>query len=59
VKKIGKAARALDLHPDTLVRYERKGLIPAAPRDITGARRYSDEDIERLRALILPKNTGR
>src|SRR5918993_1650400 len=45
---ISVAARLLEMHPQTLRKYEREGLI--APSRTTGnLRLYSDEDLERLR----------
>lgn len=47
---ISVAARLLDMHPQTLRKYDRLGLI--RPSRIIGAwRLYSDEDIEKLRLI--------
>jgi len=47
---ISVAARLLQMHPQTLRKYEREGLI--APSRTTGnLRLYSDRDIERLRQV--------
>jgi len=47
---ISVAARLLQMHPQTLRKYEREGLI--APSRTTGnLRLYSDEDLERLRQV--------
>lgn len=47
---ISVAARLLEMHPQTLRKYEREGLI--APSRTTGnLRLYSDEDLERLRQV--------
>jgi MerR family transcriptional regulator/heat shock protein HspR len=47
---ISVAARLLEMHPQTLRKYEREGLI--APSRTTGnLRLYSDRDIERLRQV--------
>src|ERR671927_547570 len=47
---ISVAARLLKMHPQTLRKYEREGLI--APSRTTGnLRLYSDQDIERLRQV--------
>ncbi|MDQ3780892.1 MAG: MerR family transcriptional regulator [Chloroflexota bacterium] len=47
---ISVAARLLKMHPQTLRKYEREGLI--APSRTTGnLRLYSDRDIERLRQV--------
>jgi MerR family transcriptional regulator/heat shock protein HspR len=44
------AAELAGMHPQTLRMYERKGLLEPA-RTAGGNRRYSDEDIERLRRI--------
>jgi MerR family transcriptional regulator/heat shock protein HspR len=47
---ISVAARLLEMHPQTLRKYEREGLI--APSRTRGKfRLYSDEDLERLRQV--------
>ncbi len=47
---ISVAARLVEMHPQTLRKYEREGLI--APSRTTGnLRLYSDSDIERLRQV--------
>jgi MerR family transcriptional regulator/heat shock protein HspR len=47
---ISVAARLLEMHPQTLRKYEREGLI--APSRTTGnLRLYSDEDLGRLRQV--------
>lgn len=47
---ISVAARLLEMHPQTLRKYEREGLI--APSRTTGnLRLYSGEDLERLRQV--------
>jgi MerR family transcriptional regulator/heat shock protein HspR len=47
---ISVAARLVEMHPQTLRKYEREGLI-APSRTVTNLRLYSDEDIERLRQV--------
>lgn len=47
---ISVAARMLDLHPQTLRKYERLGLI-RPPRTIGSMRVYTDEELERLRLI--------
>ncbi|HEY5531432.1 MAG TPA: MerR family transcriptional regulator [Candidatus Anoxymicrobiaceae bacterium] len=44
------AARLADVHPQTLRLYERKGLL-RPQRTPKNRRRYSDEDIDRLRRI--------
>ena len=47
---ISVAARLLQMHPQTLRKYEREGLV--APSRTTGnLRLYSDDDLERLRQV--------
>lgn len=47
---ISVAARLAEVHPQTLRLYERKGLL-TPQRTPKNRRRYSDEDIERLRRI--------
>lgn len=47
---ISVAAELAGVHPQTLRIYERKGLVLPA-RTVSGSRRYSDRDIERLRRI--------
>jgi MerR family transcriptional regulator/heat shock protein HspR len=47
---ISVAARILDMHPQTLRKYERLGLVRPA-RTIGSMRLYSTEEIERLRLI--------
>ena len=47
---ISVAAELAGVHPQTLRIYERKGLVDPA-RTQGGSRRYSDDDIERLRRI--------
>lgn len=47
---ISVAARLADMHPQTLRLYERKGLL-CPTRTAKNRRRYSDEDIERLKHI--------
>ena len=47
---ISVAARLLEMHPQTLRKYEREGLI-APSRTIGKFRLYSDEDLDRLRQV--------
>ncbi len=47
---ISVAARLLKMHPQTLRKYEREGLI-APSRTAGNLRLYSDQDIERLRQV--------
>jgi MerR HTH family regulatory protein len=53
VMRVSEVARALLISPTFLRRLERSGRIPPARRDLNGHRRYTDEDLDRLRRLIL------
>ena len=49
----GKLATALGLHPDTIRRYEREGLIPPAKRSPrNGYRFWKEEDVKRIQEAI-------
>ena len=55
---ISVAARMLSMHPQTLRKYERLGLVQPA-RTIGSMRLYSDEAIERLRLIkVLVEDEG-
>lgn len=45
-------ADRLGLSPETLRRWERAGLIEKPTRDEKGWRKYSEDDLPRLRALL-------
>lgn len=47
---ISVAAELTGVHPQTLRIYERKGLLDPA-RTVGGSRRYSEEDLEKLRRI--------
>ena len=52
---ISKAARRLDVSVDWLRKAERDGRIPLAKRHMCNWRVYSEEDIETLKKLLVPK----
>ncbi|MGH9206374.1 MAG: heat shock protein transcriptional repressor HspR [Acidimicrobiales bacterium] len=54
---ISVAAELAGAHPQTLRIYERKGLLEPA-RTVGGSRRYSEQDIERLRRIQFLTNSG-
>ncbi len=54
---ISVAAELSGMHPQTLRIYERKGLVDPA-RTGGGSRRYSDQDIDRLRRIQDLTNAG-
>ena len=53
--KIAEAAEILGVHPETLRRWERRGVLPPAKRSPLGWRIYSGEDLKELRDRIEPK----
>ena len=54
---IGVVCEMFKIHPQTLRIYEREGLLH--PRRISGARIYSQEDLERIRMILnLTKELG-
>lgn len=48
---IGQLAARSAVSADTLRYYEKIGLLPRAPRDTGGRRRYGDQDLARLRFI--------
>jgi hypothetical protein len=48
---IHEVAKAVGLHPNTIIRFEKQGLIKPA-RDWNGWRRYSDEDVVHICRLL-------
>ena len=54
---ISELAKAVGLHPETLRRLERKGLI-ASRRDLNGWRRYEPETVEKVRSLYAFRRPG-
>ena len=53
---ISVAARLLEMHPQTLRKYERLGLVQPS-RTVGMLRLYSDEDLEKLRLIRYLENT--
>ena len=47
---IGVVCEMFHIHPQTLRLYEREGLL--CPKRVGGSRRYSAEDIERIRVIL-------
>jgi DNA-binding transcriptional MerR regulator len=58
VLTIADAARASGLSAHTLRYYERAGLLDPVDRNGGGHRRYTDEDLERIRFLTKLRATG-
>ena len=54
---IGVVCEMFQVHPQTLRLYEKEGLI--TPKRVGGSRRYSTEDLERIRMILnLTKDLG-
>jgi len=58
VLRINEAARELECSVDWLRQAEVKGKIPKARRDLNGWRVYTEEDIHRIKQLLLPASWG-
>lgn len=55
---IGQVARAAGVSVQTVRYYERRGLLPAAPRKASGYRVYPLETVERLRFIHRAQGAG-
>lgn len=55
---IGRFAAAAGVHVETIRYYQRRGLIPEPLRPQGGVRRYSDEDVARLRFIKRAQAVG-
>jgi len=53
--RVTEVARELKCSAAWLKVLERQGVIPPAPRDRNGHRRYSADDIDRLRLILFPR----
>ena len=53
---VSKAARQVGCSEKWLREAEKRGSIPRARRDLNGWRIYTEEDINRLKALLIPEN---
>ena len=47
-------ADAVGIHPNTVRKYEKQGLIERASRDRNGWRTYAPSDVERVRKVVYP-----
>lgn len=56
ILRVSEAARQLGVSERWLREAEKGGKIPKARRDLNGWRIYTEEDIEHLRALLVPKS---
>lgn len=54
--RISGAARNVGCSPDWILKAERTGLIPPAPRDLNGDRRYTPELVEIIRSVFFGKH---
>lgn len=59
--RIGDIARELEVSTTWIRRLERKGLVPPAPRDRNGHRRYRPQHVRILRAALfgMSRKNGR
>ena len=56
VLMVSEVARQLNRSERWLREAEKRGSIPKARRDLNGWRIYTEEDINRLKALLIPEN---
>jgi len=54
ILKVSEAARELERSEKWLRNAERKGKIPKARRDLNNWRVYTEEDIAKLKELLIP-----
>ena len=47
--RIAEAAKLLGVHPSTLRRWDKKGILPPSIRTLTGERRYTEADLDAVR----------
>jgi prepilin-type N-terminal cleavage/methylation domain-containing protein len=53
IYKISQVAQKLGISKQTLVRYEKKGILPKSPRNhINSWREYTEEDIRRMKGIL-------
>jgi len=56
--KIGELSKQTNVSIDTVRYYERRGLIPRTARSQSGYRKYSADDVRRLKFIIHAKELG-
>ena len=56
VLTVSQVARRIERSERWLRQAERKAKIPKARRDLNGWRVYTEDDIERLEALLVPRD---
>ncbi len=57
-KGIGSVARASGVNTQTVLYYERRGLLPKPPRDRNGYRVFDDKTVERIRFVKRAQKLG-
>ena len=57
VFRVSEAARELGRSERWLRQAEAKGMIPKARRDLNGWRVYTEDDVDTIRGLLLPRRT--
>jgi MerR family copper efflux transcriptional regulator len=55
---VSNIARIVGIAPSAVRFYERKGILPRAPRQSNGYRAYTDEDLSRLRIVVSLRRLG-
>lgn len=56
--KIGELAKASGCHAQSIRHYEHLGLLPPSQRTSTGHRRYSSDDVKRLKLVRDARGQG-
>ena len=56
--QIQQVAKELSVHPDTIRRWERLGIIPQVRRDSDGLRNFSDRDVQWLKCAKVLNQFG-
>jgi DNA-binding transcriptional MerR regulator len=56
--KVSDIARTVGIAPSAVRFYERKGILPQAPRGSNGYREYTDDDLCRLRIVVSLRRLG-
>lgn len=56
--KIGELAKASGCHTQSIRHYEQLGLLPPSQRTSTGHRRYSSDDVKRLKFVRNVRDRG-
>lgn len=55
---VSEIARTVGIAPSAVRFYERKGILPKAPRQANGYREYTDDDLCRLRIVVSLRRLG-